>query len=129
MLHHLAASSFLTPVKGCLMPTIIPREQWLPIPGWPKYVISNRGQIKSIGSWCMGRAGGLRWVPGRILRPSCLNGRLGLTLCDPERKQETFGVAYLVLSVFVRPPVDGEIARHYHDPNPRNCCVENLRWG
>jgi predicted XRE-type DNA-binding protein len=112
-------------------------EVWKSIPGWLAYEVSNRGRVRTY--WTRKGTRGRRGmvvigtVP-RIIQPVLGGGlsgkRLHVTLGTGQSGgQKTIGVAYLVLSAFVRPPRRGEVARHYHDPDPYNCRVKNLRWG
>lgn len=115
------------------MPDLIIPEEWLPIPDWAAYRISNRGRVQSL--WkrrgCWGRRGTEVYLGDTYedVKTNLAGGRLVVTLGDGKGLQKTFGVAYLVLWAFVRPPTEGEVARHYDDPTPTNCNITNLRWG
>lgn len=96
------------------------KEVWKRVPGFPTYEVSNRGQVRS---WHNSNN-----PEPQILRLSLIKGRVQLLLTH-NGVQKGFGVARLILTVFVRPPRPGEIARHYHDPDPWNLNLWNLRWG
>lgn len=86
-------------------------EEWREIPGAPGYLLSSMGRVY-----------------GRRLR------RLHRVI-DAGRGYKSVSVLgravqlhRLLLIVFDRPPVGGEVARHL-DGNPGNNCLENLAWG
>lgn len=52
-----------------------------------------------------------------------------ISVVDPETgKYKNLRVSRIMLEVFIRPPEEGEWARHWDD-NPRNNKLENLLWG
>lgn len=110
-----------------------PIEIWRTVPDYPAYEVSNCGQVRSywkrfsrigIGSWMVIGDEAKLLVPG-VER----TGHLHVTLGDGHGNQRTFKVAVLVLMAFDRTPEPGEVARHYHDPDPTNNNLWNLRWG
>lgn len=107
-------------------------ERWEPIPTWPGYEVSNLGRVQSYWTrkGTSGRRGAIRiGSTPKLLKGQLASGRLVVTLGGIGKTQTTCGVAYLVLLTFVRPPLEWEVARHYHDPDPTNCQVWNLCWG
>ncbi len=64
---------------------------------------------------------------GQLLRQTRRDGYCYIDL-RRERKSANFAVARLVLSVFKRPPREGEVAMH-KDDTPANNVLSNLRWG
>lgn len=120
------------------MPKLVVPEIWKEVPGWPAYIVSDHGRVMS--RWVRKRIPNLkgaevilgeRW---KEIKPSISGNatckRLTVTLGGGVNgSQKTYGVAYLVLLAFVRPPTEGEVARHVKDPDPHNCRLENLGWG
>lgn len=93
-------------------------ETFKPIPGVPRYEVSDLGTVRS-------------------------NTRLGIRLVQwdttgdryprvcvmfPDGKKKSFRVHILVLITFVGPRPTGQVARH-KDDNPQNCKATNLEWG
>lgn len=108
-------------------------EFWKRIPGYPAYTISNYGVVRSYWKR-LGTRKHLKMVIGSEFKTikwaGESNNRVHVWLSKGQGDcGKTRGVAYLVLLTFVRPPEPGGEARHYHDPNPINCHVDNLRWG
>jgi hypothetical protein len=84
-------------------------EQWLPVPGRPRYLVSDRGRVASVMTQATGLYG------HRSLR-------LG-TRKDHEFRQ----VHRMVLEAFVGPAPQGMVGAHL-DGNPGNNRLENLVW-
>ena len=90
------------------------REEWLSIPRFPSYHVSNFGQIRSIANG--------------ILKPRNHNGgyrSIALRFCG--KTYENL-IHRLVLEVFYRPPRDNEEARHRNGDRTDNR-IANLSWG
>ena len=99
-------------------------EVWKAVPGFPNYEISSYGRLRS---W----VNRTKRLPKPELKEAHLDPtgrRLVYLFCGPNGKK-TLSIARLVLTVFVRPPEPGEVARHYHNKDVTNCHVDNLRWG
>lgn len=89
-------------------------EHWLPLHGYSgKYKISNKGRVFNLAKQ--------REVPSYEV-----NGRLKVTLYDPDVSSVNLGT--LVLRTFTggRPP---ESVVVYKDGNKMNACLDNLTWG
>lgn len=86
-------------------------EQWRPISGHERYLVSTHGKVMN------GRT-------GRILKPGLIKGYLKVTLT--ERAQRL--VHRLVLEAFVGPCPDGMQCLH-GDGNHSNNNLDNLKWG
>lgn len=97
-------------------------EIWKPIPEFPGYEVSNRGQVRSYKT-----REGIASFPLRILKPSSDgNGYLGINLCkDGVRYRRR--IASLVLLAFVGSRPDGLEVCH-NDHNKANNHLGNLRY-
>lgn len=101
-------------------------ENWLPVPGFPGYRVSDTGRVQSCKKTgaCRDNTG---WIVWRDLKPGKdRNGHLHVTL---SRDGEVFvqGIHRLVLAAFVGPCPPGMEGCHWDD-DPANNRVENLRW-
>lgn len=83
--------------------------QWKPIPGHPRQLVSDQGEVLG--------------TDGRLRRPFYITGHLYLWM-DGTRKP----VHHLVLEAFVGPRPEGTEALHANDVGDDNRLV-NLRWG
>lgn len=102
-------------------------EEWRPVPDYEdRYLVSNMGRIKSIGSEmsmrsCYGKKG------TNILHPSSTDlkyKRIGLF---KDGKRKYFSVHRLVALAFI-PRIEGKDVVNHIDCNPSNNCVTNLEW-
>lgn len=93
-------------------------EIWRPIPGYPNYRISSRGNLES-------NRGGKSWraVLGTINRDG--HRSTLMTNLTGHKKHQRFH--QLVLTAFACPRPRGYVGCHT-DGNPLNNCVDNLRW-
>jgi hypothetical protein len=114
------------------MPKVASLEVWKSIPGFPGYEVSNCNRVRSYWKRIMlGYPLGSKMVLAstpKFLTVS-FDGQELRTAIGTGYESKTFRIAHLVLLAFDRPPKPGEVARHYHDPDPYNCKPENLRWG
>lgn len=96
------------------------QEEWRQIPGWPGYLVSDHGRVRSPHSW--------RGQPNRILlgNPS-VQGYPTVTLCSAGERRRT-RVHVLVAEAFLGPRPEGQVIRHL-DGNQLNNRPENLRYG
>jgi len=103
-------------------------EQFIQIPGFPDYEVSDQGRVRS----------NRRRVP-RILKPTFNTPRKDreqkhriayyqIDLYGPDGKRRVRLVHHLVLEVFVSPRPEGMLALH-NDGDTSNNHVGNLRWG
>lgn len=98
-------------------------EKWKPIEGWPKYEISNLGNVKRLASF--DTTG--RWYKERVVKPK-QDGYA--TLSDKPNRRLDISIARLVLLTFIGPPPSAEKnqARHLDDDRYNNW-LGNLAWG
>jgi hypothetical protein len=91
-----------------------PTQNWMPIPGFPNYEISQTGQVKNL-------------TTGKT-RPGTLHdgGYRRVWLVKDGVKHRDY-IHRLVLLAHVGPPT-GPVVRHM-DGNPANNYVGNLQWG
>lgn len=101
--------------------TIIPNERWKPIPDFPEYAASNKGQIKRV-------------VPDkknhacRILKPWLNNkGYAMVCLCNNNGKHRKLVSRLVCLAFKGSPPSIKHEVAHY-DGDPSNNASNNLRW-
>lgn len=93
-------------------------ERFERIKNYPKYCISNLGNIKTFAQSPKGKLMTFSKWGNSYLRVNLTNDKI----------QKSFGVAELVLTVFDRPRPPGMQVRHL-DGNPENNCINNLAWG
>lgn len=106
-------------------PVKVSQETWRPVPGYEGlYEVSDLGRVKSLERTCFnGHVS--RKVRERILRPTQLPCQT-VGLCR-DGLHETWTIAQLVLTVFVRPARPGEVATH-KDGDKWHHAVGNLEW-
>jgi hypothetical protein len=101
-------------------------EEWRSVSNFPRFEISSLGKVRELPSNRTGPKrlnGVVKPIPYRKGDP-----RWRVDLRRDDGKQVTLIVARLMLTAFVRPPKEGEVARHLDD-NCRNDVLENLAWG
>jgi hypothetical protein len=82
--------------------TLTPAETWAPVPGFPGYAASDRGQIRN--------------RDGRTLKPRVSNsGYLLINLIDAAGRKQTRTVHTLVMLAHEGPPPPGKQVRHWND--------------
>ena len=89
-------------------------EEWRAVLGYEEYLVSSLGRLWSCKS---GREIAVR--TNKLRYHAC-------TLSTPTGSKRT-NISRLVLSIFDRPPTNGEEA-HHRDGNPSNNCISNLEW-
>lgn len=107
------------------LPDKIATETWRPVPGYEGlYEVSDLGRVKSLERTCFN---GLvnRLVRERILRPT-QQACQTVGLCR-DGLHETWTIAQLVLTAFVRPARLGEVAVH-KDTDKWHHALSNLEW-
>ena len=95
-------------------------EQWLSIPGFPRYEVSSHGRVRRIVSSSQGPAGSI--LPGGIDE----DGYRHTTLTNSAGKT-TFKTSKLVLSTFEGPAPEGYVVHHL-DKDKSNDWLYNLKY-
>jgi hypothetical protein len=108
----------------------LPGETWKPIVGFPKYVVSDMGRLRSLPITVM-----RKWNDGRLLPYTCagrfikgFKARTNVSVClmrDGKTHHTLFHV--LVLEAFVGPRPHGKVCCH-NDGDFSNNRLDNLRW-
>jgi len=106
-------------------------EKWRDVPGYEGlYQVSNYGRVRSLDRyvWNRCRARGKRdFLKGSILRPQKhVAGYLFVALYKDGKKRQ-IRINRLVLTVFDRPPKEGEESNHMNG-NKTNNYIDNLEW-
>ena len=96
-------------------------ERWLPVQGFERYEVSDKGRVRSLP----------REFPrcaGRVLKPG-INHKGHHSVClSNNGSTKQFRVHILVLEAFVGPRPKGLLGLHLDDDKANNN-VENLYWG
>lgn len=100
-------------------------ENWLPVPEFAAYDISDEGRIRSY--WTKGKFKYIADTPQRILCPSAnADGYLQVRLTNGKRHCFRY-IAAIVLHAFVSPRPAGMLACH-NNSKPKDNRLVNLRW-
>jgi hypothetical protein len=111
---------------------ILEKEEWRYIPGYEGYYqVSNHGRVRSLDRYVSHSKGGQRLVKGKILKPQKIGkGYLRIGLYKNQKikiRYKHYLIHVLVLTVFDRPPKEGEQCNH-KDGNKENNHRLNLEW-
>lgn len=93
-------------------------ENWLPIPGYPDYEITNTGKVRSFKG--LGR-------PRELKQSYVGSGHLKVSLIDSGGVTRTKFIHQLLMLTFVGPRPEGMEVCH-NDDNPLNNRLDNLRY-
>lgn len=95
--------------------------------GYPDYMISNFGRVKSLERVIIFKDGRKKLFPEKILKPNKKkNGYLQVVLCQ-NREKKSFSVHRLVCLIFLENPYNFPCVNH-KDENKQNNHVDNLEW-
>ena len=104
-------------------------EEWKPIPGFPDYEVSNKGNVRSLDRYRPYAHGRLRLVKGAVLKPY-INAKRGgyayVSLCHKSKHHER-KVHRLVAEAFIPNPEKKPCVNHI-DCDPTNNSAGNLEW-
>lgn len=104
-------------------------EIWKPVVGYEDlYLISNKGNLKSLSRTIHHRDGKTEFREGRIRKPNIIRGYRIFPLADGKGgKRKNMRAARMVAMAFIPNPENKPCVDHI-DTNPQNDCVENLHW-
>lgn len=103
-------------------------ERWKNIDGYPGYLISDYGRVKSIKKVVIQSNGHSMTFPERILKPGVSHGGyLYVTLCR-NGDHKAFKIHRLVVNAFIGHFSPPRNIIHHKDHDRRNNKVENLMW-
>ena len=106
-------------------------EEWRSIDGYEGlYEVSNLGRVRSLDKLVIFGSGSVKFMKGRVLKPTKDGGGYLKVTLSKDGKQTTFKLQTLVAKTF------DEICGEYNDgleidhidTNPLNNCAVNLRW-
>ncbi len=102
---------------------------WKPIAGYEKlYLVSNRGDVKSLGRECPSKSGSVQTKPPLILKSELsIHGYKRVTLFDGEGVTKKFAVHRLVAQAFIPNPYKKSEVNHINEIKTDNR-VNNLEW-
>ena len=104
-------------------------EVWRPIPGWPWYEVSDKGNVCSVERTVLCSDGRLMRRKRLILKPGRNpKGYLFVNLYRAAKEKTPVTISRLVLEEFVGPRPDGTECRHL-DGSQENNALTNLMWG
>lgn len=104
-------------------------ERWMPIPDTDgHYEVSSLGRVKSVARTITRSDGKQQPVRERMLKQGQNTNGYWTVKIRVNGKQRTLFVHRLLLTCFVRPPVDGEVTRHLNGIRTDNR-LDNLSWG
>lgn len=110
-------------------------EIWKTIDGYPNYMVSNLGRVRSLGrtkTFVSKTKEGKEYTltkkyKGKIMKQSISVFGYNRVSLTKDVEQKTFSVHRLVASAFLPNPKNYPVVNH-KDENKQNNCVENLEW-
>lgn len=107
-------------------------EIWKDVPGWEDiYQVSNKGRVRSLDRFIFSSKWkhGFQHQTGKILKPGThKKGYQIVSFTKPGTRKKMFWVHALVAQTFIGPRPE-KLQVCHNDGNPKNNCVENLRYG
>lgn len=107
---------------------LVEHEEWRPVKGFPDYMISSHGRVRSIAH----RKGGRANINGGIIVGWIARTR-NKTVCRKvsfrkDKQTHEFRVHRLVMETFIGPSPGDDFEVCHNDGNPLNNHLSNLRW-
>lgn len=108
---------------------MIESEIWKPVVGYEDlYLISNKGNLKSLSRTIHYRNGKTEFREGRIRKPNIIYGYRNFLMTDGKGgKRKNMRASRMVAMAFIPNPENKPCVDHI-DTNTQNDCVENLHW-
>lgn len=91
------------------------KEQWLPIVGYDKYEVSNKGQVRNKKT-------------GRILKQAYQNSGYTIVALRRDGKTKTYSIHRLVMETFEPRPDADHLDVNHKDWDKTNNNLDNLEW-
>lgn len=103
-------------------------ELWKPIEGFPGYLISNMGRIKSLGQWVKGCSSCDRFLKEKGLKPTKDKGGYSFVRLYKNKKNKDRTIHSLVIEHFGEPKPSPKHECNHKDGNTSNDWNTNLEW-
>jgi len=101
-------------------------EEWMALPGYSNYFVSNRGAIKRITK--TKRGNGLGFIE-KTLKSRILNGYLACTLIHDNGAKKTVYVHHAIATCFIsKPKIKPKLIVVHKDGDKTNNTIANLAW-
>jgi len=99
-------------------------EEWMVLPGYSNYFVSNKGTVKKIR-----KIKGSRGFKEIILKSRSINGYKALSLVNDTGKKKTVYIHQAIANCFIsKPKSTSKLIVFHKDGNKENNAVENLVW-
>ena len=113
------------------------KEEWKEITGYPNYMVSNMGRVKSLGRWIDAKCKGKRWQEEKILKPKINEKGYQRVCLYKNGKHKYFQLHRLVYEAFYGEIPKGMQVNHINEIKTDNRLEnlnlmtpkENINWG
>lgn len=102
------------------------KEEWMSLPGFSRYFISNKGKIKRI---IERRSNNGKGFSELFLKPRMINGYQAYTLLNDKNEKKTVYTHKAIATCFVlKPNTNNKLVVVHNDGNKTNNSADNLEW-